>query len=72
MSPTERLDYLKDRNPKVSNKIQKALELYKWFIRKTQIPSKDMINWISDKGERDNAFERSGSLKMSFLKFFRL
>lgn len=59
LSPTERLEYLKNKNAEVGGKIQKALNSYQWFIDKTQIPSKDMIEWIKDKKERDNAFERS-------------
>lgn len=59
LSPTERLEYLKNKNTSVGGKIQKALNSYQWFIDKTQIPSSEMIEWIKDKQERDNAFERS-------------
>lgn len=59
LSPTERLEYLKDRNKDVGGKIQKALNSYQWFIDKTQVPSNEMIDWIKDRKERDNAFDRS-------------
>ena len=59
LTPTERLQSLKNIDSNVSNKIQKALNSYQWFIDKTQVPSQEMLNWISDKEERNIAFEKS-------------
>lgn len=59
LTPTERLQSLKKINLNVSDKIQKALNSYQWFIDKTQVPSHEMLNWISDKEERNIAFEKS-------------
>lgn len=59
MTPLERLVSLKNSNPDVSGLIQQAINSYQWFIDKTQIPSKKLLKWISDKKERDEAFEKS-------------
>ena len=58
-TPIERLQSLKNNSVEVSSKIQKALNSYQWFIDKTQVPSNEMLSWISDRNERDDAFERS-------------
>ena len=59
MTPIERLESLKDSNPEVGGKIQKAILSYQWFINKTQIPSTEMLEWISDRDERNDAFDKS-------------
>jgi hypothetical protein len=59
MTPVERLVSLKENNPNLAGKIQTALNSYQWFIDKTQVPSEEMLQWISDRKERDNAFEKS-------------
>lgn len=59
MTPIERLTSLKDDNHKLSGLIQDALNSYQWFIDRTQIPSEDMLKWISDKQKRDEAFDKS-------------
>lgn len=59
MTPIERMFSLKSSNPTTAPKIQKAISTYEWFISKTQIPSSDMLDWISDRNERDEAFQKS-------------
>lgn len=72
LTPTERLEQLKDRNSDVGGKIQKAINSYQWFIDKTQIPSKEMLEWVKDKKERDEAFERSRTFEDEIFEILQL
>jgi predicted nucleotidyltransferase len=58
-SPVERLLSIKATNPDISDKVQNALNSYQWFIDRTQIPSDDLLKWISDSQARDEAFNKS-------------
>lgn len=59
LTPVERLMQVKKNNPEISEKIQNALNSYQWFIDRTQIPSENLLEWISDARERDEAFNKS-------------
>lgn len=59
MTPIERLYKIKNSNPHLEGNIQDAIKSYQWFLDKTQVPSDDLLNWISDKEERNKAFEKS-------------
>jgi hypothetical protein len=59
MTPTERILSLKTMGGNTATKIEKAINTYEWFISKTQIPSKEMLDWITDRNERDTAFRKS-------------
>jgi len=59
LTPVERLLSIKEGNPNISDKVQNALNSYQWFIDRTQIPSKELLSWISDSKERDSAFDKS-------------
>ncbi len=59
MTPTERLLSLKNDNKKLCGLIDTALETYQWFIEHTQVPNKDMMAWIGNKEERNEAFSKS-------------
>ena len=61
MTPLQRLNSLKNKFPQFSSEIDKAIDSYQWFIDKTQIPSDDLLEWISDKNLRNDAFDRSRS-----------
>jgi len=59
MTPIERMTSLKSKGGATATKIEKALNSYEWFIGKTQIPSQKMLDWISDRNKRDEAFQKS-------------
>ncbi|KAA6321586.1 hypothetical protein EZS27_028777 [termite gut metagenome] len=56
--PLERIINLKLEFPKAISQINKISELYNWFLEKTQIPSEEMLQWLSDKKLRNEAFEK--------------
>lgn len=59
LTPLDRLIKLKVDDPGVDYKVQKVLDLYHWFLSRTQIPSEEMLKWISDKNLRNEAFNKS-------------
>lgn len=59
LTPLERIIKLKNDKPNINDEIDKVLTLYKWFLDHTQIPSSDMLGWISDKNIRNEAFDKS-------------
>lgn len=71
LTPLERIRKLKNDVTNIDTEIEKVLDLYKWFLDHTQIPSEEMLNWISDKNIRNEAFEKSrdfGSELFNILK----
>lgn len=70
-TPTERLFSLKENNGEVSNLIQNALDSYQWFIDKTQVPSKEMIEWISDTQNRNEAFAKSRKFGLELFEIMK-
>jgi len=61
MTPIARLQSIQ-KNPKnsdVASDIQDIIDHYQWFIDRTQIDSKDMLDWIANKETRDKAFKKS-------------
>lgn len=59
LTPLERINKLKTDISGIEIKVQKVLDLYHWFLSKTQIPSDEMLKWISDKNLRNEAFDKS-------------
>jgi hypothetical protein len=59
LTPIERIKKLKSDFSGIEQKVQKVLDLYQWFLGKTQIPSKKMLEWLSDKNLRNEAFDKS-------------
>ncbi len=59
LTPVERLLSIKETHPEIADKVQNALNSYQWFIDRTQIPSEDLLKWISDSQARDEAFKKS-------------
>ena len=59
LTPTERLSSIRKSNPEVSDKVDSALANYQWFLDRTQIPSSELLHWISDKEKRSEAFDNS-------------
>jgi hypothetical protein len=59
LTPIERLRSLMNKDEAIDNKIEMALKTYQWFIDRTQIPSDQLLYWISDKDARNEAFEKS-------------
>lgn len=59
LTPLERINKLKTDISGIESKVQKVLDLYHWFLSKTQIPSDEMLKWISDKNLRNEAFDKS-------------
>lgn len=59
MTPMERILKLKSDLPNVEKDVDSIISSYRWFIERTQIPSTAMLNWISDKTLRNEAFNKS-------------
>jgi hypothetical protein len=59
LTPLERLLAVKGNNPEIAEKIENAFNSYKWFLDRTQIPSEELLSWISDSTLRDEAFGKS-------------
>jgi len=58
MTPLERINQLKRDVSGIDNQVQKILDLYNWFLDRTQIPSEKMLEWLSDKNLRNVAFDK--------------
>ena len=58
-TPLERIMKLKTHIPGIESRIQKIINLYNWFLDRTQIPSAEMLEWLSDKNLRNEAFNKS-------------
>ena len=58
LTPLERIFKLKSENTGVEKQVQKILDLYYWFLNRTQIPSQEMLDWLSDKNLRNEAFDK--------------
>jgi len=59
LTPIERLLKVQENNPAIADKIQNAFNTYQWFIDRTQVPSEELLSWISDSETRDEAFDKS-------------
>jgi hypothetical protein len=60
MTPIERLESIKDeQDNEINLEIDNIISGYQWFIDKTQIKSEEMLLWISDKNNRNDAFKKS-------------
>jgi predicted nucleotidyltransferase len=59
LTPVERLMAVKQNNSQIADKVQNALNTYQWFIDRTQIPSEELLSWISDAKARHEAFDKS-------------
>ena len=66
-TPVERLKTL---DPNVRSMVQKALDMYDWFLENTSQEKEDLISWLDDSSNRNLAFENSrqfGSLLFEIL-----
>ena len=59
LTPVERISSLKEISCGLSGDVDDLLSSYQWFIDHTQVPSEQMLKWISNKSNRDDAFDRS-------------
>ncbi len=59
LTPLERLNNLLDNNPTCGSKINEMFVLYEWFLKITHVNEEDLIDWISDKDNRDEAFGKA-------------
>jgi len=71
LTPLERIEKLKTDNPCTEVLIEKLLNSYNWFLKRTQIPSKSMLKWISDKELRNEAFNKSGEFGDNLLELLQ-
>lgn len=56
MSPLERLLNLKEEHDILAPTIDRATELYSTFLERTNIPTSDLMDWMSKKTNRDDIF----------------
>ena len=59
LTPLERMNKLRSDVSGIEQIVQKILDSYKWFLDRTQIPSTQMLEWISNKDLRNEAFDKS-------------
>ncbi len=59
LTPMDRILKLKTNIKGIDYNVKKVIDLYNWFLERTQIPSDKMISWISDKNLRNEAFDKS-------------
>jgi hypothetical protein len=71
LTPIERINKLKAENKDIDSLIQKIIDSYNWFLERTQIPSQEMLNWISDKNLRNEAFNKSGEFGDNLLELLQ-
>lgn len=71
LTPIERIEKLKNENSDVEHLVQKIIDSYKWFLDRTQIPSQEMLSWISDKTLRNEAFNRSSEFGDTLLELLQ-
>jgi hypothetical protein len=58
LTPLQRLENL-SQIAKIKDDINDLISLYFWFLDKTQIDKKWLLQWISEDKNRDHAFEQS-------------
>lgn len=71
LTPLERIQRLKAENSTIEPLVQKIIDSYNWFLDRTQIPSKEMLEWISDKNLRNEAFNRSSEFGDNLLELLK-
>ena len=62
---------MKNNNPEVEHLVQKIIDSYNWFLDRTQIPSEEMLMWISDKTLRNEAFNKSSEFGDTLLELLQ-
>jgi len=58
-TPLERLESLKIARPDLDKDISDLISLYFWFLKTTQKEKPQLIDWINDSTNRDDAFNKS-------------
>lgn len=58
LTPLERLKKLEEFSG-ASEKVNEMISLYFWFLNTTQVEKNDIIQWIGNKKNRDDAFDKS-------------
>jgi len=58
-TPLQRLESLKIANPHIAKDISNLISLYFWFLERTQKEKSQLIDWINNSVNRDDAFNKS-------------
>lgn len=58
-TPAERLAGIADSGDGLRTQVNAIMEDYAWFMKVTARPEDDVLSWISDRANRDSAFQRA-------------
>jgi len=60
LTPTQRLEYLAQLEPKkLKSSVGEVMETYSWFLEKTGVEEGQAVEWLSDRKRRELAFARA-------------
>jgi hypothetical protein len=72
LTPLKRLNQIRVISPHVQVLVDQLVREYSWFLEKTGLPNEEVINWISNRGARTDAFNHGAKFSQAMYELLML